>query len=278
MKGYLLLIWYALKNFLTKGKLVDENSMFDVALTSHGDRVGRAFGAIESACGGGVKPRRIILFLSQEDWHGPLPKSLIRLCRRGLEVITCENDGPHKKMQPYLRMNACFARPLITIDDDVFYEPVIFNNLYNAWLTDKLHIHCLRARSIALRGDMLMPYVVWPLCKNSDPSHAHFSTGVGGVLYPPDFLVAIKGAGCEFREKCPEADDVWVNAHAVRFGFRVKQASIEPSRRPDIPGSRSTALFKKNIRLGGNDEQLARVYDRDLIYTLLSECSRRSEI
>lgn len=276
MKGFILYFWYALINLFSKEKLVDQNSKFDVTLTSHGGRVGRVYLAIESACGGGVKPKRVVLFLSQEDWRGPLPNSLIRLCRRGLEVITCENHGPHKKMHPYLHMNACFARPLVTIDDDVFYESTIFSKLYESWLINKLHIHCLRARSIVLRGEMMAPYAVWPLCEVSKPSHVNFSTGVGGVIYPPDFLAAIKGAGGDFMEMCPEADDVWINANALRFGFRVKQVFNAPSRRPDIPGSRRTALFKRNIRRGGTDDQLVKVYDHHLISKLLDEFSREA--
>ncbi|MEN9451903.1 MAG: hypothetical protein RLZZ369_962, partial [Pseudomonadota bacterium] len=92
VKSYLLFLRYALKNWLSKEKLVDESSAFDVSLTSHGDRVNRVHLAIESACSG-IKPRRVILFLSREDWPGRLPKSLTRLCHRGLEVITCFADS-----------------------------------------------------------------------------------------------------------------------------------------------------------------------------------------
>lgn len=255
---------------------MDESSAFDVSLTSHGNRVNRVHLAIESACSG-IKPKRVVLFLSREDWPGRLPKSLMRLCHRGLEVITCENDGPHKKLQPYLRMNASFVRPLITIDDDVFYEHLAIKHLFDAWLSDKAVIHCLRARSVLLDEDGLMPYIAWPLCRSNEPSHLNFSTGVGGVLYPPEFLFAIKRGGSGFRVTCPDADDVWVNAFAVRSGFRVKQVAREPSRRPDVPGSRRTALFKKNIHFGGNDTQLARVYDECLISIMMDEFSRRFE-
>jgi hypothetical protein len=64
----------------------------------------------------------------------------------------------------------------------------------------------------------------------------------------------------------------------VRSGFRVRQVLNVPSRRPDIPGSRGTALFKKNIRLGGNDAQLARVYDKYIISIMTDEFSRRFNI
>lgn len=277
VKSYLLFLRYALKNWLSKEKLVDESSAFDVSLTSHGDRVNRVHLAIESACSG-IKPRRVILFLSREDWPGRLPKSLTRLCHRGLEVITCENDGPHKKLQPYLQMTASFVRPLITIDDDVFYEHLAFKHLFDAWLSDKAVIHCLRARSVLTNGDALMPYIAWPLCNSSAPSHLNFSTGVGGVLYPPDFLLLLKRVGLGYRATCPDADDIWVNACAVRSGFRVRQVLNVPSRRPDIPGSRGTALFKKNIRLGGNDAQLARVYDKYIISIMTDDFSRRFNI
>ncbi len=274
MKSYVLFIWYTLKGWISKEKLIDEGSAFDVTLTSHGDRVGRVHLAIESACNG-IKPKRIILFLSREDCPGRLPKSLMRLCHRGLEVITCENDGPHKKIQPYLRMHASFVRPLITIDDDVFYQNLAFELLLRAWLGNRTVIHCLRARSVLMDGCKLMPYTAWPLCKNTEASHLHFSTGVGGVIYPPEFLLVLKRGGSGFRVMCPDADDVWINAHSLRSGFRVSQVSKTPSRRPDIPGSRRSALFKKNCHLGGNDAHLARVYDDCTVAVMRAEILRR---
>lgn len=264
MKSYLLAGWYYLCNLFKKSPLTDEGAAFDVALTSHSDRVLRVFMAIESACAQ-ARPARVILFLSKEDWPKPLPRSIERLRSRGLEVIQCENVGPHKKQQAYLDSKDVFHRPLLTIDDDVFYDPHLLDRLASAWKARPQEIHCSRARRVSIQRGELLPYRSWPLCDQAHASYATFSTGVGGVIYPPAFLLHLKDAGKGFKELCPLADDIWVHRQAVAHGFRVRQLSPNSTRFPDIPGSRRTALFKLNVRQGENDKQLRSSYSADLI-------------
>lgn len=260
MKSCVLFVFFYFKNYFLRSSIVDKGSDFDVSITSHSDRVGRVFAAIESACSGSLKPRRILLFLSKEDWSGRLPSTLKRLCDRGLEIIECENVGPHKKHQPYLSMFTRFSLPLITLDDDVYYPSILFERLYSVWYWNPMEIHCSRARSVLLEDGKLAPYKKWPLCANKEASFRNFSTGVGGVIYPPDFLERLKDAGQEYKEKCPTADDVWINKTAVREGYKVRQLDSVSAVYTDIPGSRRTALFKKNVRRGGNDFQISSTY------------------
>jgi hypothetical protein len=264
MKSYLLAVWYYLCNLFKKTPLVDAQAGYDLALTSHSDRVLRAFMAIESACER-ARPARVMLFLSKDDWAHQLPPSLERLHARGLEVIECENVGPHKKQQAYLDSHTSFHRPLLTIDDDVFYDVDLLERLFSAWKSRPSEIHCSRARRVSIQRGELLPYRTWPLCDQSHASYATFSTGVGGVIYPPGFLAHLKEAGKGFKELCPHADDVWVHRNAVALGFRVRQLSPTSTRFPDIPGSRRTALFRLNVRQGENDKQLKNSYSPDLI-------------
>ena len=225
--------------------------------------------AIESACSG-LRPARVILYLAKDDWKGPLPSSLIRLKDRGLEIRECENLGPHKKQQGYLSQQESFERPLVTIDDDVFYAPDLLERLRNAWNANPHEIHCSRARRVLIQQGELMPYRTWPLCKVSQASHLTFSTGVGGGIYPPSFLAQLKAAGDGFRKSCPFADDIWIHCQAAKSAVKVRQLTATSARFPDIPGSRRTGLFRSNLRDGGNDRQLLHTFSAELVAWLES--------
>jgi hypothetical protein len=200
MNSYLLACRYYFTNISSARHLTDPSSGFDLAVTSHADRVRRVFMAIESACSG-LRPVRVILYLAKDDWHGQLPRSLARLKDRGLEIHRCENLGPHKKQQAYLAQGKSFDRPLVTIDDDVFYGENLLERLYSAWQAHPQEIHCSRARIMQIRLKELAPYKQWPPCTSSTGSLLAFPTGVGGVLYPPDFLLKLKFAGRAFLKR-----------------------------------------------------------------------------
>lgn len=264
MNSFFLACRYHLANVASSRSLIDPSSDFDLSVTSHTDRVRRAFMAIESACSG-QRPARVILYLAKEDWKGPLPTSLLRLKERGLEIRECEDLGPHKKQQGYLSQQESFERPLVTIDDDVFYTPDLLQRLRNAWNANPHEIHCSRARRMLIQRGQLMPYRTWPLCDTPHPSHLTFPTGVGGVIYPPSFLAQLKAAGTGFKKSCPLADDIWVHCQAVTNAVKIRQLAATSARFPDIPGSRRTGLFRSNLRDGGNDRQLVSTFPAELI-------------
>ncbi len=277
MKNHILLAWHYAKNVFSKSSIIDRRSGYDISLTSHSDRVFRVFAAIESACSGPNKPKRAILFLSKEDIPRKLPSSLERLQLRGLEIIFCENLRPHKKQQPYLKINEKFDRPLITIDDDVFYDSNLTSRLFEAWRKNTDRIFCSRARIPRIRDGALLPYATWPLCCHNEPTLWIFSTGVGGVIYPPSFLEILRGAGDQFKSKCPTADDVWVNSLAAEHRVLIQQLEKESSSFPDIPGSRRTALFKTNIHKGGNDVQINQTYSNQALKSIATFQPRRND-
>lgn len=260
MRNYFFFIESYLHNLLFSPLIVDATSSFDLALTSHSSRISRSFSAIESACSGPIRPRRVILFISNDDWSKPLPPTLKRLVSRGLEIVRSENMGPHTKLQPYLSIHDDFTHPLVTIDDDVFYAKDMLTQLVSAWKMNPGIIHCSRARKVVLRGRGFAPYASWPLCDHDKPSYTNFLTGVGGVIYPPEFLYSLKAAGDGYKKECPLADDIWINKQALRAGFEVCQTRSIPAKLLDVPGARRTARFKTNLRRGGNDVQLSQTY------------------
>jgi hypothetical protein len=105
-----------------------------------------------------------------------------------------------------------------------------------------------------------MPYRDWPACRSTRASALHFFTGVGGVLYPPRMQEALRCAGDGFRECCPRADDIWLNAVAWRNGIAVRQTRVFSPLLFEVPGTRAHGLAQTNREGGGNDRQLEMTY------------------
>ena len=102
-----------------------------VSLTTFGDRIHNVHLAIESIMQGTVKPNKIVLWLSEDEFKGKtLPRTLLLQQKRGLEIKYCKDVKSFNKLIPSLIKypDAC----IITIDDDVMYEYDIVERLINA--------------------------------------------------------------------------------------------------------------------------------------------------
>ena len=232
-----------------------------VSLTTYGKRTKSVYLTIESIGLGIVRPSRIILWLDDLSIISNLPTSLRRLERRGLEIKTCENFGPHKKYYPYVEDRTTFECPLVTADDDVIYPSDWLYKLVRAFEEDSSNVSCHRAREVLLSGHRVAPYISWPYCSSNHPSFRFFATGVCGVIYPPGFQQHLKTAGRAFMDICPKADDLWLHVMALRSGYKIRQITSEALDFPEIPGTQEQALFKSNQFGGENDQQILRTYN-----------------
>lgn len=263
MKRLLQYLRHYLSNLFSRSTIHDPDAIAVVTLTSHSVRIKRAFAAIESIGRGRCKPQRLILFLGRQYEDQPLPASLRRLQRRGLDIRFADDVGPHTKYYPYLLACDHFAGPLVTADDDQFYAADWLAGLVEAYRAYPQLINCWRARKIRIDSQGLRPYIEWPLCTSTQASTAHLATGVSGVIYPPAFLLALKSAGDCFQQCCPMADDLWLHVSALRQGFRIRQISERARKFASVPRSARSALQRKNVDCGQNDLQAARTYTRD---------------
>lgn len=252
------LSWY---NRMAQASIVDGDSKVTVSLTTHSTRINRVHAAIESIGLGRMKPGRLILYLSNEVQSEALPAAVRRLMRRGLELVYCEDLGPHTKYYPYISQAQAFDEPLVTADDDKMYGPYWLETLYQAWLSFPTQVNCFRARVVGLDKKGFLPYASWPLCTSDTASFLHFATGVSGVIYPPSYLLALKASGEAFKDLCPYGDDIWLHRVALRNGFRVRQVLPESKEWPGVPLSSRTALHTTNIGLGRNDQQILLSYE-----------------
>ncbi|HMO46364.1 MAG TPA: hypothetical protein PKB14_10065 [Rubrivivax sp.] len=234
-----------------------------VSLTTYEPRWHSVHYTIESIGCGRLRPSRLLLWIAPSVLQLGTPEPLQRLVARGLEIRTCEDLGPHKKYYAQVHEGPA-ARDLVTADDDVLYWSDWLQTLAAAAAARPQFIHAHRAHRMSFAADgSFLPYAQWPGCRSTAPSALHFSTGVGGVLYPPAMQDALRRAGDGFRECCPRADDIWLNAVAWRAGIPVCQVRVFSPLLFEVPGTRGHGLARDNVQSGGNDRQLQMTYTPD---------------
>ncbi|MCS5478416.1 glycosyltransferase [Corynebacterium sp. YIM 101645] len=247
-----------------------------ISLTSHGERLHRVHYTLESIARGAVQAP-VVLWLDEQDYHAGWPRPLRRLVARGLQVRCSDGCyGPHTKYWGQFREVVDTGKRVATVDDDMIYpEWFLQRLLFIGDLRDDAVI-AYRAHRIELRDDELLPYVKWTPVNTCRASHLHFATGVSGVLYPASFITYVVEQGDVFRELSPRADDVWLHACALRSGHRVRQVYSHPRNFAVVPSTQAGALVIGNTLMGGNDEQIERVYNREDVAVLV-EASRRED-
>ncbi|WP_460511805.1 hypothetical protein [Frigoribacterium salinisoli] len=217
---------------------------------------------MESIGHGTVKPRRVLLWLDEDQFSLPRPSVLRRLERRGLEVCLAADLGPHKKWFGVVDgRNEHDDLPLVTADDDVFYARDWLRALVDAHVREPHSVMAHRVRRLRFDGTDLAPYSTWRMAPSGSRSFANFSTGVGGALYPPAVLAALAKGGLAFLTCAPRADDVWLHATSLRAGVPTRHvlgrgtAMIVPVR-----GAGGGGLLDSNVGGGGNDDQIRATY------------------
>ncbi|TFD69783.1 hypothetical protein [Cryobacterium ruanii] len=226
-----------------------------VNLTSFDHRIDLVFYALETIAAGRVRPRRLILWLDDTAALAHPPAALRRLQRRGLEIRSCPNFGPHKKQYPYALTGPTL--PLVAADDDVLYPRGWLAELLEAAARHPRDVTGQRAHTITFDGDRVAPYARWVAARSTAASFRTLCTGVSGIYYPLSLLAALRGEGDAFLRVAPRADDLWVYAVAVRHGIRARQVGERQAEYPAIPGSQRGTLYRQNVTEGGNDEQFA---------------------
>lgn len=236
-----------------------------ISLTTHGKRLSTSVYCIASLLMG-TRRLPVILWLDEEDFHGPWPKGLRNLRDRGL-TIRCSDGkyGPHTKYYGTFQEFAGTGTRVITVDDDMMYPRWFAEKLVNAADADPGCVVAYRAHTITLDENGMRPYKEWRATRTTEPSERHFATGVSGVAYPASMVDYVAELGTNFQEKAPRADDVWLNHCALRSEHLVRQVYPHPREFSVIPASQREALVHHNHWRGGNDAQIAATYtDEDV--------------
>jgi len=237
-----------------------------VSLTTYGKRIQQVAYTIESIMAQTLKPERIVLWLDEKDASDPLPVEIINQCGRGLTVVVTPDEiGPYKKLMP-----AMMAYPdslIITVDDDCIYYNDLIERLVESYNRRPHAIHAARIHEMKpVGGGVFMPYDSWPKEIHYGEEVANpFFTGVGGVAYPPGIFDDTARNSDLFMRLSPTADDVWLNAMALRCSVPVVKVRMKTQEGTDYavnPHVQSTALMRKNCGSeSGNDKALKAVFD-----------------
>lgn len=234
-----------------------------VSLTTYGKRSKKAYFAIESIARGTMRPSRLILWIDDEALFNNLPTTIRRLQKRGLEVKSCKNYGPHTKYYPYVESNEAFDTPLVTADDDILYPRYWLKKLIAANREYPDAVNCYWAHVMDVGSNGIGRYAAYEACSSTRLSARHVALGVMGVIYPPPFLMVLKRAGTAFEDRCPKGDDLWLHVQALRAGYKVRQIlpGLPYFSFQAVPGANEIALSNENVTYGdGNDRQVRATY------------------
>lgn len=255
----LRMIPLAVLNRVSRTRIPEDGDVV-ISLTTHGKRIRRVHYTLESIVRGHRKAP-VVLWLDEGDFHDEWPVTLQRLVARGLEVRCSDGDyGPHTKYWNQFREVVGTGTKVVTVDDDMIYPE---------WFLERLEfigdlrldaVIAYRAHRIELRDGKVMPYVKWSAADTCDASVLHFATGVSGVMYPATFIAYVVAQGDQFLDLSPRADDVWLHACALRSDHPIRQVYAQPRHFAVVPATQVGALVVGNTLMGGNDEQINRVY------------------
>ncbi|QGU02929.1 hypothetical protein CKALI_10390 [Corynebacterium kalinowskii] len=244
-----------------------------ISLTTHGRRLTKVYLTLESIARGYVKAP-IVLWLDEPDFNSEYPDTLKRLIKRGLQVRCSDGRyGPHTKYWGQFRELAGTSKRVATIDDDMIYPEWFLQNLLFIGDLRSDVVIAYRAHRIELRDGKMLSYAKWTAADTCQASYLHFATGVSGVLYPPGFIEYVVSQGDIFMQLTPRADDVWLHACALRSQHPIRQVYSQPRHFAVIPSTQVGALVVGNTLMGGNDEQIRKVYTEEDLQLLL-ESSR----
>ncbi len=229
-----------------------------VSLTSFPARINRVWLVIETMLRQTVKPDKIILWLSKEQFANSqsMPSNLLHLQSRGLEIRFVEGDiRSHKK---YLYALQQYPEAiLITIDDDLFYHSALVEELMDGHEEHPKAIIAHYTHDICYHNGHILSYNLW---KNNvtEGKHLFFGSG-GGTLFPAHSLHKYV---CNIETAllvCANADDIWLNGMARLAKTEIVHTSRHSVLLPILNWNK-LMLSSTNLT-GGNDVQIQQLTD-----------------
>jgi hypothetical protein len=214
------------------GKCDKKTGRIIVSFTTFPARIQKVWIVVETILRQTLKPDKMILWLSKEEFPtlDSLPKKLLDQRKRGLEIVLVdENIRSHKKY--YYVMKKYPEDYIISIDDDILYHSTQIQKLVDTERKNPRSI-CSFARVLPTYKDgVLNPYIDWdfsykecttkekPISDNSRRKY-YFLTGIGSI-YPPHSLYE-DILNIELALKlCPLEDDLWLNTMARLKGTKI---------------------------------------------------------
>lgn len=222
-----------------------------ISLTSHGDRIKQCARTIFSIIQNTVKTRIVLTVYKDDIEQVNTAEDLKCLIDNNIvELIVAEKDlGPHLKY--FYTMKKYNDFDIITIDDDIIYEPNMIKKLLEFNLKFPNKIIANRCHFIKT-----LDYNKWDKeIKTHTSSHKNFGTGVGGIFYPKNCF-KLDNDNIQEILKIKYADDIYLKILELRNNIEVVNSYNLNFKtlRDDI--IEQTALYKVNISNNRNNVYL----------------------
>ena len=181
-----------------------------VSLTSYGRRVSDCvvYYTIVSLLRQKCQPQRIILWLAKDEWNDErLPRKIINLREKGVEIRYCKDLRSFKKLIPTLSL--CPNNNIMTVDDDIIYTSDTIGLIWKEHLQNHSEIIGFSTLTPIIENGTPSHYSDWKHIPTNSKGLLIFPVGCGGILYPAGSLNEIVVREDLFVKLCPIADDIW---------------------------------------------------------------------
>lgn len=239
---------------LYKAKLI-------VSVTSFPGRISEIVPVLESIFRQTKPADLILLYLAKEQFpkmEEELPENLRELIANGSIVLKwCDDLMPHKKY--FYAMQEYPDDIIVTIDDDLLYDPKMLELLYQSYLRYPEAVSAMRTHIMGItREGRIMPYEVWVKEYAQyvhKPSMWLFVTTGAGTLFPPSWRPQMLFDKEAVLKTCLRADDLWINVCRIMTHTPVVVVK-DSGKLKRLKMENADCLYELNGSGGMNDIQL----------------------
>lgn len=195
-----------------------------VSLTTYPARVKTVWITIASLLNQSYKPSKVLLYLSKEQFpneYDDLPNNLLRLQKRGLEIVFVEDDlKPHKKY--FYAFRDYRDKLVITADDDIFYPENHIEQFVKAAQEFPNAVICNRSHEISIDEEKkcFRLYKYWKNNSTAEPDFLTLPVGCNGVLYKPELFTEDIFSVENIKNCALFTDDLWLKAMEIISGIK----------------------------------------------------------
>ena len=199
---------------------------FEVSVTSHPARFNALAISLPALKSQILQPQSINVFIADADM-AVLPESIKELEKSGdIKIISCDDLGSGKKLIPALKSQRNL--PIITIDDDLYYDNDLFLHLMiNHYLYPAAIIAARVHRLVVSESGEVLPFGDWHKIYDLGvgPAKDLMPTSGAGTLFPPKAMHEDAADAALYSKLSFNTDDLWWFFQARRNGTLIRRLS-----------------------------------------------------
>ena len=241
-----------------------------VSYTSFGKRLEKAGRLIYILTKQSYKDFHVVLTIHKDDLvHISETLQLMIDCDL-VELLVADIDyGPHLKY--YYAMSKYYDKPIITVDDDRFYDSNLIKRLVEKY--ESIEYKSIVANcAIKMQKDKgrLLPYPYWikHRLKPNEVSMLAMAEGFAGILYPPKCFANLKDDSyIQGMLSCKYDDDLYLKVQGIKNGVPVTNTNHSES---CVENNNMADVMEYNLHNNQNAGDLNRVnmcykFENDLL-------------